>query len=807
MDKERLFRYLDRKYCSKSEIIPNLPLGEDADAIWAEVLQKRRERGIMLPLTNVNGEAYWYILTNKMISASEVIVEELMEQEHTTEPHTNSVSTIEEIYYTGFMEGAQISVQDAMQFLQSGEEPESVEELILLNSRQAAGFAAENMYHAIDSNYLHNLAYFLTEGLDNGGGEFRSTDTIEIPSMQGEAVRLPSAAMIPEQTEQFTRFLADTGTHPLIKAAAAQAWVLAFRPFPEGNERLARLLSNVILIRAGYTFFGNTSISSVLARTSYDYFRAIANILRVENGADLTYFLEYCLVALSSAVKDMRARREQEEQDVIEAEQKLASSPLQAPGVTAERRLIDKLPNHFKHDEYVRKIEAALDELLHNGVEQFTAADMEAITGISRKQIRTLLLPYEESEQIFVVRKGRPGNLYSFKRHEKPGQDNIITNSGNESPSDGWQKEMSTTESYEESAIKDNSAIQQVIKSLQDLQDGIEGTVTGNVAGLILSYWREGIELFSSTEIMRDLGISRKSANNYIKKFNEMGLISPNCLIEKVKYYAIGPNDLGNDIPELYASFPKLVQYAQESGSNRNKVARVLMDHIRSGKITLTMSDLMKQLGMEYKQLHNALGPFFRMGLLTRMDGQRGYLINVSGKPQRQTEETAATQYSPDILEMIDKLANSPSSQKDRRIGRIIHQCLTKGKVTKEDYTAEGEQSKWNPDMRFAVQLGLLEKVSSSEYTIRTELDSTCKNLGTTQKCTLSALYDIFGDGMFSVEMVVANLDYSSSYVSGILHQFTMLKLLDCTPNEDNSYSYQLNVNPEDNPECFEDVA
>lgn len=58
MDKERLFRYLENRYCSRSEIIPHIPLGEDADAIWAEVLQKRRERGIMLPLTNVNGEAY-----------------------------------------------------------------------------------------------------------------------------------------------------------------------------------------------------------------------------------------------------------------------------------------------------------------------------------------------------------------------------------------------------------------------------------------------------------------------------------------------------------------------------------------------------------------------------------------------------------------------------------------------------------------------------------------------------------------------------------------------------------------------------
>ena len=216
MDKERLFRYLDRKYSSKSEIIPNIPLGENADAIWAEILQNRRERGIELPLVNVHGDTYWYILTNKMISASEVIVDELMEQENTAELHRSSVATIEEIFYTGFMEGAQISVQDAMEFLQSGEEPESVEELILMNSRQAAGFASENMYHAIDSNYLHNLAYFLTDGLDNGGGDYRITDTVEIPSLQGEVVQLPPAAMIPEQTDRFAEFLADTATHPLI---------------------------------------------------------------------------------------------------------------------------------------------------------------------------------------------------------------------------------------------------------------------------------------------------------------------------------------------------------------------------------------------------------------------------------------------------------------------------------------------------------------------------------------------------------------------------------------------------------------
>ena len=424
MDKERLFRYLDRNYCSRNDIIPNIPLGVDPDTIWSEILQSRRERGIELPLKNVNGDNYWYILTSRMISASEVIVDELMEQETTVEPHNNTVSTIEEIYYTGFLEGAQISIQDAMDFLQSGSEPESVEELILLNNRQAAAFVAENMYHAIDGNYLHNLAYFLTDGLDNGGGDYRMEDTVEIPSMQGESVVLPTAESLPEQVKQFEGFLADTMTHPLIKAAAAQAWILVCRPFPEGNERLARLLSSAILIRAGYCFFGEISISSIIARTSYEYFRAIANTLRIENGADLTYFLEYYLVALSGAVNERKARRDEQAEEVIEAEQEMAVIPLKAPDIMPETQACEPgagNPTIFaKHLEYKQKIDAALETLRQQGYEQFTLKELETLTGIKRSQIRKLLVPYEKSAKIFAIRKSKVGNIYSFKQSLPP---------------------------------------------------------------------------------------------------------------------------------------------------------------------------------------------------------------------------------------------------------------------------------------------------------------------------------------------------------------------------------------------------
>lgn len=503
MDKERLFRYLDRKYSSKSEIISNIPLSEDADAIWAEILQSRRERGIVLPLSNVNGDAYWYILTNKMISASEVIVDALMEYDASEEPHKSSVSTIEEIYYTGFMEGAQISVQDAMEFLQSGEEPGSVEELILMNSRQAAGFAAENMYHAIDSNYLHNLAYFLTDGLDSGGGDYRLTDTLEIPSLQGETVRLPPAAMIPEQTEKFAVFLADTAIHPLIKAAAAQAWVLACRPFPEGNERLARLLSNVILIRAGYAFFGEISISSVIARSSYEYFRAIANILRTENGADLTYFMEYYLVALSAAVNEMRARHEQQTESLIEAEQKMALTSLQVSHEVSEQNVVSKenQKSCSLHEERVQMVEAALDELLQKGYEQFTPGDLAEITGIGRSQICKLLHPYESSGKIIAIRKSRLGNIYAFRQFAPPDD-----------------KKLEFFPQTDTNIVSQGITPEEYLEAMRDTSNGRSRIA---IAKILLKYLHSGKIDFSAKDIAEKLHISSKAVNNQLRQLKE----------------------------------------------------------------------------------------------------------------------------------------------------------------------------------------------------------------------------------------------------------------------------------------------
>ena len=169
MDRERLFKVIGEKYLAKNELYGYLPLGVNADEVWGTVLEQRRAKGITLPLTNADGKPYWYTLTDKMILASENIVNELFEQNDNNK-QLSSIMTISELYFTGYLEGSQISVQDAMSFLQRGEEPHDIEELMILNNRQAGGFAAENIYRPLNEDYIKTLSQILTNGLDNGGG-------------------------------------------------------------------------------------------------------------------------------------------------------------------------------------------------------------------------------------------------------------------------------------------------------------------------------------------------------------------------------------------------------------------------------------------------------------------------------------------------------------------------------------------------------------------------------------------------------------------------------------------------------------
>ena len=159
-------------------MLSRIPLGIQPDALWDELQNRRRSKSTVLPLISPRGTPYWYVTTSKMVSASEKIVDTLYENESDFDPYTNSlpVCTLEEIFYTSYVEGSQITLQAAMEYLTSEMPPRDIEEQLITNNRLAGNFASSNLYRQIDISFMKELSFILTDGMDNGGHDFRGND-------------------------------------------------------------------------------------------------------------------------------------------------------------------------------------------------------------------------------------------------------------------------------------------------------------------------------------------------------------------------------------------------------------------------------------------------------------------------------------------------------------------------------------------------------------------------------------------------------------------------------------------------------
>ena len=670
MDREMLFRQLNQRYTSKREMISRIPLGMQPDALWQELLNQRRSGSTILPLFNHKGQPYWYVTTDKMVAASEKIVETLFENEVDFDPYSNMipVSTLEEVFYTSYVEGAQISIQDAMDFLTGGQPPRDIEEQMITNNRMVGSVAGSQLYRSIDIDYLTELAAYLTDGLDQGGQEFRMTDEVDMAAVTGEHFEFSAPQTIPDRLDELCAFLESGSVHPLIKAAAAQAYMMILRPFPEGNERLGRLLSSIILIRAGYTFFSEISLSALIARKSYGYYEAITNILREEHGGDLTYFIDYFLELLSRAVDERKLRLRQETEENRRAEMALAKTALAPPSPPGDIR-----PQS----------------------EEF--------------QSRTLVNPSPSLSTSRVI-------------NPQPSEADWVTN---------W-----TTEPSYEETLPDLSGFQSVPMPIEAEPDPAP----------------EPAAFESPTDVLH--------------------------------------------------------YYAQRTDKVIGQLAGFLLRGIEKGQTRFSCAEMFDALNLQPQQLSSSIFNLKEKGAIRRVtdNGNKYYQIcsEEDFADKRKADESPEGRYDPALLEQIEILQNSNSS-KDKRIGAYLTRGLGKGVIAISDYETYGDESKWMSDMQLARQLGLVDKVSATRYKISKRLKSGPPLLSKGQKKFITEVYESFGEASFSLGMLTATLDYTDAHISGYLHKFTLLKILDCKKEDVNRYQFL--ITPDMYPECFETAA
>ena len=720
MNRERFFKHLEDHYIPKREMMSRIPLGVQPDEFWQDVQNRRRARSISLQLHNARGIPYWYVVTNKMIAASERIVEEMLSNETEFDPYkdTPAASSLEESFFTSYVEGSQISMQAAMEFLQGGREPQEPEEQMILNNRNALSFAGANLFRPVDEDYIRTLAYILTENMDGGGQEYRVSDYVEIPSMGSLPYDLPMAMSVPDRVQEICMLLQDPGIHPLIKSGLAQAWVLVTRPFPEGNERLGRLLSQVVLCRAGYVFFSEISLSSLIARTSFAYFNAISNILLPENGADLTYFLEYYMQLLDRAVNERHLRLTQWTEEEHAAEREMAQQPLAPPP--------EPVQTNASYDD------PPFEPDVPGESGQGEGGDEKSTDGTIRKNIDVLL--------------------------------------------------------------KSTSVRQRDCREL------------------LLRYLDQGKLNFTVHDIMKDLNMSEMTASNMMGTLKIKGVIETVGKDERNAVYGFNagppPEKPKIDPPHIEPQcFRDLLVNMSNPNTQQGKVVGALLELWDEGIQTFPYSVFTEKTGLEKDRVHKICYTLKTLGLIRPVttDNIRLYTFAVANGPEARKKESRRIEYSHDMIATIQSLVHSTSSPKDRRIGEVLTKCLPEGVVRRSVYDKFGKPERWCYDMGLAARMGLVEKEDNQTYRILPELKSGPGELLPAQRKMATTLYQSFGEEFFSLEMVIATLDYSSAHLCAELHQFTLLKVLQVSKEKDTAY--QFIVNPRENPECFADVA
>lgn len=243
---------------------------------------------------------------------------------------------------------------------------------------------------------------------------------------------------------------------------------------------------------------------------------------------------------------------------------------------------------------------------------------------------------------------------------------------------------------------------------------------------------RKGINNIISSDIAREADNSPKQAYRALEFLEEEGYISCVRRTTGGNRYVLnsGKTKAGKtehtqatNKQDLIAELEKRTTSPKESTS---KIAGLLLDYIRSDRLSFTVTEIADMLGIDSITVRNGIIWFTRFNYIKTAshDGKCiHYVFTYNSdanavEPDSNLPAVVTTDYSQDTLNLLQELKTSTRSAKARRLGEIITECLTRGIVTETDYTQRNEKSKWAIDMRFALLLGLVEPVSRDVYRI-----------------------------------------------------------------------------------------
>ncbi len=239
------------------------------------------------------------------------------------------VATIESIGSSTRIEGSKLSDQDVEKILSNVE----IRSFDTRDEQEVAGYASvmETVFASwsvlpLTENHvrqLHrDLLRYSTKD-ERHRGEYKKIDNhVEAFDAKGKSVGVvfqtaspfDTPRLMAELVEWTTDALSNRTLHPLLVIAVFVVVFLEIHPFQDGNGRLSRALTTLLLLRAGYAYVPYSSLESVIEQSKDGYYLALRRTQKTTRSKkpDWQPWIMFFLRALQRQKRHLESKVERE---------------------------------------------------------------------------------------------------------------------------------------------------------------------------------------------------------------------------------------------------------------------------------------------------------------------------------------------------------------------------------------------------------------------------------------------------------------------------------------------------------------
>ena len=252
------------------------------------------------------------------------------------------------------IEGIRTTETRLRQLMSERTTPRNRDEKEIAGYRDALNIVHDSFeYIPLTPNYILQLHKILLSHTDSAfGGSFKNVQNyISATDADGKRYTL-FTPMAPYETpeairiicDEYNRVIGEGKVDPLLVIPVFIHDFLCVHPFLDGNGRMSRLLTTLLLYRAGYVVGKYVSLEAKIAKNKDAYYAALedSQIGWHENDDDSTAFVKYLLSTIVAAYRDFDDRIQIVRPTSLDTVKRAVDSKL---GKFTKRHILELCPN------------------------------------------------------------------------------------------------------------------------------------------------------------------------------------------------------------------------------------------------------------------------------------------------------------------------------------------------------------------------------------------------------------------------------------------------------------------------------